>query len=142
MPRESVPVRLPREWTDAREVSLNPDDAYDPIEPAPRVWHDLHAPCPCGRWTLDDPVYTFFPTAVFVRGTCPECGRRSAIFAPYFDPQTEDMKVRVDRELKALMHGLAQTYGVKAAEIIDSFLDFITKAEILAFPGSGAKDDQ
>ncbi len=60
---------------------------FDPLDPPPVVFHVIRVPCACGR-SLDEVVYTFFPSAVFVSGECVACGRQTAVFAPGIEKLT------------------------------------------------------
>lgn len=103
-------------------------DLAEPIDQPPLVWHVIRVPCACGR-SLDEPVYTFFPSSVFVHGVCPACGPQSAIFAPHMKGQGEKLPERIASTLQRLTQDLARIYGATPASVAAEVLEFFAARE-------------
>lgn len=104
-------------------------DLAGPVDPPPLLFHAIRAPCVCGR-ALIDRVYTFFPSAVFVHGTCPLCGPQQAIFAPEMvTPARETLAAEIARTLGKLTADLAHTHASDPRTVLAAFLDYLASIE-------------
>lgn len=100
-------------------------DLAGPIDRVPVLFYAIRSPCACGR-SLDECVYTFFPTAVFVHGVCRECGPQSAIFAPTATRCPEEpLPAAIARMMEDLTRHLARAYGANPAIVLDEFLNYL-----------------
>lgn len=91
---------------------------------APVLFFDVRVPCSCGM-SLDDKTYTFFPSSVFVHGTCPACGSRTAIFAPHMKDMRETLPAHAARRLQMLVQEVAGEYQESASDVVDEFLTYL-----------------
>lgn len=103
-------------------------DLAGPVDPPPVLFHAMRAPCACGR-SLADLTYTFFPSAVFVHGTCPECGPQTAIFAPHMRGVGESLPAAIARTMARLTADLARSHGEDPRQVLAAFLDYLATAE-------------
>lgn len=110
-------------------------DLAGPVDPPPILFYAIRAPCSCGR-PLTDNVYSFFPSAVFVHGTCPECGPQQAIFAPDMkDAPRESLAREIERVMARLAADLGHTHGANPAAVLDGFLNYL--ASVACAPADG-----
>lgn len=110
-------------------------DLAEPVDPPPVLFHAIRTPCACGR-SLTDPLYTFFPSAVFVHGQCEKCGAQSAIFAPHMKGAMEPMPAYLARTLQHLVQDVGRAYGEHPSTVLAQFLDFLVKAEAMERPSN------
>lgn len=99
-------------------------DLAGPVDPPPVLFFEMRAPCACGR-ALIDKVYTPFPSAVFVHGTCPECGPQTAIFAPHMRGVGESLPAAIARTMARLTADLARSHGEDPRSVLAAFLDYL-----------------
>jgi hypothetical protein len=105
-------------------MSFNPELA-EPVEPAPLLFDRIKVPCSTCSNTLVGTEYAFFPSTVFIRGTCLKCGPRSAMFAPPVNETAEDRNARIAAELKSFSDELSVRYKEEASTVITDFLAYL-----------------
>ncbi len=105
-------------------------DLADRIDPPPVLFHAMRVPCACGR-PLTDPIYTFFPSAVFAHGECPVCGPQTAIFAPHMKGLEEQMPAYLGRTLKLLVSDVARTFKQSPEQVLAEFMEFLVQTETM-----------
>jgi hypothetical protein len=103
-------------------------DMAEPADAPPVLFHAIRSPCSCGR-SLDEPTYTFFPSAVFVRGVCRVCGPQTAIFAPHMKGVREELGSVVARSLARLTKDLMRSFGESPEAVLAEFLNYLATAE-------------
>lgn len=99
-------------------------DLAGPVDAPPVLFHAMRAPCACGRALVDN-TYTFFPSAVFVHGTCSTCGPQTAIFAPEMRGVGEPLSANIARTMARLTSDLARTYGASPQDVLAEFLQYL-----------------
>lgn len=102
-------------------------DTAAPVDAPPVLFYSMRAPCACGR-ALADCTYTFFPSSVFVHGTCQVCGAQTAIFAPEMKGQQEPLSSVIAKRMARLTAEMVRVYGEDVDTIISEFLNYLAAA--------------
>jgi hypothetical protein len=100
----------------------------EPADAPPVLFYTMRAPCACGR-SLQDCTYTFFPSTVYIHGTCEACGPQAAIFAPHMKGVQEPMSECVAKVMTQAVERIARAYGANPETILNEFFTYLADIE-------------
>lgn len=111
--------------------TFNPGLA-EPVEAPPIVFHRMHVPCSCGG-TFTPTEHIFFSNTLFMRGLCPDCGPRSAMFAPPVLGQEQPLTPQQEEavaELSEMLKQVRQRFRFNSPEVLAGVVDYLKSKNI------------